>query len=122
MTALLALILALGHPRGNTGFVLFDNGWQFRRTLSNPLTLDTANAAAATDTSVTHGWPLQGKRTLIYFFTGGKSTAQNIEFMCFVIRARIQRLRKKACIWPKNPENLPQGLKPVLILWHLRHD
>ena len=34
----------------------------------------------------------------------------------------FSRLRKKACSWFKPRKSRPQGLKPALILRHLRHD
>jgi hypothetical protein len=34
----------------------------------------------------------------------------------------LNRLRKKASSSVKCPKSMPQGLKPTLILWHLRHD
>jgi hypothetical protein len=34
----------------------------------------------------------------------------------------LSRLRKKAFVAANIPKGKPQGLKPALILWHLRHD
>ncbi len=46
--AILVGMLAYGHHRMNTlDYVVFDNGWQFSMVLTQPLTLDGAQVAAA---------------------------------------------------------------------------
>ncbi len=46
--ALVIAMLVMAHHRGNsTDFVLFDAGWQFQMVLDSPVTLDTAQVAAA---------------------------------------------------------------------------
>jgi hypothetical protein len=49
--ALVIGMLVLAHHRvNNTDFVLFDAGWQFQMVLDSPVTLDTAQVAAAAAT------------------------------------------------------------------------
>ncbi len=53
--ALVILMLVLAHHSvNNTDFVLYDAGWQFQMILDSPITLDSAQVAAAASTPATN--------------------------------------------------------------------
>jgi hypothetical protein len=55
-TAALVILGVIGahHSANNTDFVLYDAGWQFQMVLDSPITLDSAQVAAAASTLTTN--------------------------------------------------------------------
>jgi hypothetical protein len=47
-------VIGAHHSANNTDFVLYDAGWQFQMVLDSPITLDSAQVAAAASTLTTN--------------------------------------------------------------------